>query len=56
MSRSTDRAGFAGRVGFRELGINAPGGIRYDAAYLRGLTPAIDTNTFRARVEFEFPL
>ena len=47
---------FAGRVGLRELGINAPGAIRYDAAYLRGLTGATDPNTFRARVEFEFPL
>ena len=46
----------AGRVRFRELGINAPGGIKYDAAYLRGLTGATDGNTFRARVEFEFPL
>ncbi len=52
------RAGpaFAGRVGFRELGIDAPGGVRYDAAYLRGLTSATDPNTFRVRVEFEFPL
>lgn len=47
---------FAGRLGFRELGINAPGGIRYDAAYLRGLTSETDPNTFRARIEFEFPL
>ena len=47
---------FAGRVGFRELGINAAGGIRYDAAYLRGLTGATDPNTFRVRIEFEFPL
>ena len=45
-----------GRVGFRELGLNAPGGIRYDAAYLRGLTGATDPNTFRVRVELEFPL
>ena len=52
------RAGpmFAGRVGFRELGIDAPGGIRYDAAYLRGLTRDTDPNTVRVRVEFEFPL
>ena len=48
--------GFAGRVGFRELGINAPGGIRYDAAYLRGLNNATDPSTFRIRAEFEFPL
>jgi hypothetical protein len=47
---------FAGRVGFRELGLDAPGGIRYDAAYLRGLTGATDPNTFRVRVELEFPL
>lgn len=47
---------FAGRVGFRQLGINAPGGIKYDAAYLRGLTAATDPDTFRIRVEFEFPL
>jgi hypothetical protein len=47
---------FAGRVGLRELGINAPGGIKYDAAYLRGLTGATDPNTFRVRLELEFPL
>jgi hypothetical protein len=47
---------FAGRVGFRALGINAPGGIRYDAAYLRGLTRETDPSTFRVRFEFEFPL
>jgi hypothetical protein len=47
---------FAGRVGFRELGINAPGGVKYDAAYLRGLTEATDPDTFRVRVELEFPL
>ena len=47
---------FAGRVGFRELGINAPGGIRYDAAYLRGLNHTTDPSTFRVRAEFEFPL
>ena len=52
------RAGpaFAGRVGFRELGIEAPGGIKYDAAYLRGFTGATDPNTVRFRLEFEFPL
>lgn len=47
---------FAGRVGFRELGFNAPGGLKYDAAYLRGLTPETERNTFRVRLEFEFPL
>jgi hypothetical protein len=47
---------FAGRVGFRELGFDTPGGIKYDAAYLRGVTGATDPNTFRVRVEFEFPL
>ena len=47
---------FAGRLGFREFGFNAPGGIRYDAAYLRGLTPETERNTFRVRLEFEFPL
>lgn len=47
---------FAGRVGFRELRIKAIGGIRYDAAYLRGLTGSSDPNTFRVRVELEFPL
>jgi hypothetical protein len=47
---------FAGRVGFRELGINAPGGIRYDAAYLRGLNANTDRNTGRVRFELEFPL
>ena len=47
---------FAGRVGFRELGVNLPGGVRYDAAYLRGLNNATDPNTVRVRAEFEFPL
>jgi hypothetical protein len=47
---------FAGRVGFREFGINAPGGIRYDAAYLRGLNANTDRNTGRVRFELEFPL
>jgi hypothetical protein len=47
---------FAGRVGFAELGVNAPGGIKYDAAYLRGLNSATDPNTARVRVELEFPL
>ena len=47
---------FAGRVGFRELGIEAPGAIKYDAAYLGGLTNQTDPNTFRVRVELEFPL
>ena len=47
---------FAGRVGFRELGIEAPGGIKYDAAYLRGVAGQADPNTVRVRFEFEFPL
>lgn len=47
---------FAGRVGFRELGIDMPGGIRYDAAYLRRLNRDTDPNTVRVRAEFEFPL
>ena len=46
----------AGRVGFRELGLNVPGGIKYDAAYLRGLTHDTDPSTFRFRFELEFPL
>ena len=46
----------AGRVGFRELGLEAAGGIKYDAAYLRRLTGDIDPNTFRFRIELEFPL
>lgn len=46
----------AGRIGFREMGINAPGGVKYDAAYLRGLTHATDPDTFRVRFELEFPL
>jgi len=46
----------AGRVGFRELGINAAGGVKYDAAYLRGLNGATDPNTVRLRIEIEFPL
>ena len=47
---------FAGRVRFREMGADAAGGIRYDAAYLRGITGATDPNTFRVRLELEFPL
>ncbi len=47
---------FAGRVGFRELGVNAPGGIRYDAAYLLGVAKDTDPSTFRVRIELEFPL
>src|SRR6266853_1563088 len=46
----------AGRIRFPELGINAPGGIKYDAAYLRGLTHDTDPSTFRVRIELEFPL
>ena len=46
----------AGRIGFRELGIDTPGGIKYDGAYLRGLTHESDPSTFRVRIEFEFPL
>jgi hypothetical protein len=45
-----------GRIGFRELGLEAAGGIKYDAAYLRRLTGDIDPSTFRFRVELEFPL
>jgi hypothetical protein len=47
---------FAGRLGFREMGIDAPGGIKYDAAYLRRLNAATDPNTVRVRIELEFPL
>jgi len=47
---------FAGRVGFRELGINAPGGLKYDAAYLRRVSGVTDPNTARVRFELEFPL
>ncbi len=47
---------FAGRIRFPELGINTPGGIKYDAAYLRGLTHDTDPSTFRVRIELEFPL
>jgi hypothetical protein len=47
---------FAGRIGLRELGVDAAGGIKYDAAYLRGLSGAADPSTFRARIELEFPL
>jgi hypothetical protein len=46
----------AGRVGFGEFGVNAPGGIKYDAAYLHGLTHETERNTFRIRFELEFPL
>ena len=45
-----------GRVGFREFGIDAPGGIKYDAAYLRRISGDTDPNTFRVRFELEFPL
>lgn len=47
---------FAGHIGFREVGINAPGGIKYDGAYLQGLNATTETHTFRVRVELEFPL
>ena len=47
---------FAGRLQFRELGIDGPGGIKYDAAYLRGIAGETDPSTFRVRVELEFPL
>jgi hypothetical protein len=47
---------FAGRVGLRELGIDAPGGIKYDAAYLGGLTHETDPSTYRVRIELELPL
>ena len=46
----------AGRIGLRELGLDAAGGIKYDAAYLRRLTGDIDPGTFRFRIELEFPL
>jgi len=45
----------AGRVGFRELGLNAAGAIKYDAALLRGLTPNTLRDTVRVRIELEFP-
>jgi hypothetical protein len=47
---------FAGRIGLRELGVDAAGGIKYDAAYLRRLRGDIDPSTFRFRIELEFPL
>jgi hypothetical protein len=47
---------FVGRVGLRELGIDAPGGIKYDAAYLRRIGGETDPSTFRVRFELEFPL
>ncbi len=46
----------AGRVGFREFGVDAPGGIKYDAAYLRRVGGETDPSTFRVRIELEFPL
>jgi hypothetical protein len=46
----------AGRIGFRELGVEAPGGIKYDAAYLRRVGGETDPSTFRVRIELEFPL
>jgi hypothetical protein len=46
----------AGRIGFRELGVDAAGGIKYDAAYLRRVGGVTDPNTVRVRVELEFPL
>jgi len=45
-----------GRIGFREFGLDAPGGIKYDAAYLRRVSGETDPSTFRVRVELEFPL
>jgi hypothetical protein len=47
---------FAGRVGFRDLGVDAAGGVKYDAAYLRRLNGTTDPDTFRVRIELEFPL
>ena len=47
---------FAGRIRLPELGINATGAIKYDAAYPRGLTHDTDPSTFRVRIELEFPL
>src|SRR5204862_6809953 len=41
----------AGRIGFREFGLDAPGGIKYDAAYLRRISGAADPSTFRFRFE-----
>jgi hypothetical protein len=46
----------AGRIGFREFGLDAPGGIKYDAAYLRRIAGETDPSTFRVRFELEFPL
>ena len=46
----------AGRIGFREFGVDAPGGIKYDAAYLRRVAGETDPSTFRVRFELEFPL
>jgi hypothetical protein len=45
-----------GRIAFREFGIDAPGGIKYDAAYLRRISGVADPGTFRFRFELEFPL
>ena len=45
-----------GRIGFRELGIEARGGIKYDAAYLRRIAGETGPNTVRFRFELEFPL
>ena len=45
-----------GRVGFREFGIDMPGGVKYDAAYLRRISGDTDPSTFRVRFELEFPL
>ena len=45
-----------GHIGFRELGVDAPGGIKYDAAYLRRVGGETDPSTFRVRIELEFPL
>ena len=47
---------FAGRIGFQELGLNAPGAIKYDAAYLARVGGETDPSTFRVRFELEFPL
>lgn len=46
----------AGRIGFRELGLAAAGAVKYDAAYLRRVGGETDQNTFRIRMELEFPL
>jgi hypothetical protein len=40
---------------FSSLDISAPGGLKSEIGYLRGITRATENSTFRWRLELEFP-